>query len=140
MSSCAWHARADDAVATGPPWVLLVAIDGFAQLVARHGNQEADRLLAACADAWGRCLRDGDLLGRLGGPVFAATVDAHELGTVLRVAGRLRTESAHLAACSVAVVRPRAAETAAQVVDRGTLALEQARRGAGGRTAVLLDR
>lgn len=140
LSHRAWRERAEASAAAHPTWMAFMAVDGFGDLVARHGNQEADRLLAGCAEAWAWCLRDGDHLGRVGGPVFAATIRAHELGTVLRVAGRLRAATAAVAVCSVAVVRAVPGETAERAETRGTVALERARSMCGGATAVILDR
>jgi diguanylate cyclase (GGDEF)-like protein len=54
-----------------PVTVLLLDLDGFTQVNDRHGLQVGDELLAAVAERLTGCLRDHDLVARIGADQFA---------------------------------------------------------------------
>lgn len=54
--------------------VLFIDLDGFKQINDNHGHQVGDRLLRLAAERFQKVLREGDLLGRVGGDEFVASV------------------------------------------------------------------
>jgi diguanylate cyclase (GGDEF)-like protein len=54
--------------------VLLIDLNGFKQINDTLGHQTGDGLLRAVAEAMRRCVRDGDLVGRLGGDEFTVVL------------------------------------------------------------------
>ena len=74
--------------------VLLIDFDNFKQINDLHGHLFGDTVLVAGVDAMRRCLRPGDLLGRVGGEEFVAIVPDCDADTVIALAERLRTRVA----------------------------------------------
>lgn len=70
--------------------VLLIDFDNFKQINDHHGHLFGDAVLVAGVEAMRRCLRPGDLLGRIGGEEFLAIVTDCDADTVLSLAERLR--------------------------------------------------
>jgi diguanylate cyclase (GGDEF)-like protein len=74
--------------------VLLIDFDHFKQINDAHGHLFGDGVLVAGVDAMRRCLRAGDLLGRIGGEEFVAIVTDRDPDAVIALAERLRTRVA----------------------------------------------
>ncbi len=51
--------------------LLLVDINAFREVNARYGHMIGDAILVEVGDALRRCSRNGDIIGRMGGDVFA---------------------------------------------------------------------
>ena len=69
--------------------VLLIDFDHFKQINDHHGHLFGDSVLVAGVDAMRRCLRAGDLLGRIGGEEFMAIVTDRDAEAVVALAERL---------------------------------------------------
>ena len=54
--------------------VLFIDLDGFKQINDNHGHRVGDRLLKLTAERFQKILRDTDLLGRVGGDEFVASI------------------------------------------------------------------
>jgi diguanylate cyclase (GGDEF)-like protein len=74
--------------------VLLIDFDNFKQINDLHGHIFGDTVLVAGVEAMRRCLRPGDLLGRVGGEEFVAIVPDCDADSVIALAERLRTRVA----------------------------------------------
>ena len=76
--------------------VLMIDVDHFKTINDRFGHAGGDRMLAALARGIGRCLREGDVLGRVGGEEFLVLLPGTGMDDALALAERLRTAVAHL--------------------------------------------
>jgi diguanylate cyclase (GGDEF)-like protein len=74
--------------------LLLIDFDHFKQINDAHGHLFGDGVLVAGVEAMRRCLRAGDLLGRIGGEEFVAIVTNRDPDAVIALAERLRTRVA----------------------------------------------
>lgn len=74
----------------GPLAVLMIDVDFFKRINDTHGHVVGDDVLRHLARVLTAHVRDGDLLGRLGGEEFVAVLPATELPQALEVAERLR--------------------------------------------------
>lgn len=74
--------------------LLLIDFDHFKQINDAHGHLFGDGVLVAGVEAMRRCLRAGDLLGRIGGEEFVAIVTDRDPDAVIALAERLRTRVA----------------------------------------------
>lgn len=86
-----------------PVAVAMIDIDHFKAVNDTGGHQAGDRLLVACAAAWRKVVRDGDVLARVGGEEFAlllAGCDPLEAG---RTVERLRVATPAPATVSIGV-------------------------------------
>lgn len=54
-----------------PSTMMLIDVDNFKSINDCHGHEIGDRALIALVKAIGGCLREGDIVGRLGGEEFA---------------------------------------------------------------------
>ena len=70
--------------------LLLIDLDHFKQVNDCHGHAAGDEVLRNFARLARQALRQGDLLGRVGGEEFAALLAAEDAAGALRVAERLR--------------------------------------------------
>lgn len=70
--------------------VLFIDLDGFKQINDNHGHQVGDHLLKLTAERFQKILRDGDLLGRVGGDEFVVSIILDSKGeTASHIAARL---------------------------------------------------
>ena len=74
--------------------LLLIDFDHFKQINDAHGHLFGDGVLVAGVEAMRRCLRAGDLLGRIGGEEFVAIVTDRDPDAVIALAERLRARVA----------------------------------------------
>jgi len=80
-----------------PVSVLAIDVDRFKSINDTHGHAIGDRVLQQIARACHESMRDGDLLGRIGGEEFLAVLPGTRLDHAADVAERLRTRIASLA-------------------------------------------
>jgi diguanylate cyclase (GGDEF)-like protein len=79
-----------------PLAVLAIDVDRFKSINDNHGHAAGDRVLQQIARACDEAMRDGDLLGRIGGEEFLAVLPGTKLDHALDVAERLRSRVAAL--------------------------------------------
>jgi diguanylate cyclase (GGDEF)-like protein len=79
-----------------PLAVLAIDVDRFKSINDTHGHAAGDRVLQQLARACHDSMRDGDLLGRVGGEEFLAVLPRTRLDHALDVAERLRNRVATL--------------------------------------------
>ena len=79
-----------------PLSVLAIDVDRFKSVNDTHGHAAGDRVLQQLARACHDSMRDGDLLGRVGGEEFLAVLPRTRLDHALDVAERLRNRVATL--------------------------------------------
>jgi diguanylate cyclase (GGDEF)-like protein len=79
-----------------PLSVLAIDVDRFKSINDSHGHATGDRVLQQIARACHESMRDGDLLGRIGGEEFLAVLPGTKLDHALDVAERLRNRVATL--------------------------------------------
>ncbi len=124
--------------------LLLLDLDHFKAVNDRWGHLAGDRALKACTDAITAVLRDGDVLGRLGGEEFAVALSDCRTDQALRLAERIREAIAALAireglgdfrlTVSIGVASRRNVESLDQLMMEADAALYRAK--AGGRDRV----
>ena len=90
-----WRAEAGDEVARAartrtPLAVAILDIDHFKRVNDTYGHGAGDAVLAAVAATTMGTLRDGDVIGRIGGEEFAFLLPYTEIPEALTVAERLR--------------------------------------------------
>lgn len=75
--------------------VLLIAdVDFFKTINDRFGHHEGDMALIAVAQALGRAVRPGDLVGRIGGEEFGILLKGLSIGGAADASERIRSEVA----------------------------------------------
>jgi diguanylate cyclase (GGDEF)-like protein len=129
-----------------PLAVLAIDLDEFKRINDSYGHPVGDRVLRQIARTCADALRDGDLLGRIGGEEFLAILPNTQLDHAMDVAERLRRrvevlEIADLPAgmhmsisIGVAEMQPRD-DTVAELIQRADAALYRAK--AQGRNQVV---
>lgn len=70
--------------------LALFDLDHFKQVNDRYGHAAGDEVLRRVAAIAGRCVREGDLVGRLGGEEFAILMPGATIEQAARAAERLR--------------------------------------------------
>lgn len=87
-----------------PVALLMLDIDRFKQINDNHGHAFGDDVLKAVAAACVRSVREGDVVGRLGGEEFGVLLPAAGIGRAAEIAERLRqtVERLRLSAESIA--------------------------------------
>lgn len=71
--------------------IALFDLDHFKQVNDRYGHAVGDEVLRRIAAVAGRCVREGDLIGRIGGEEFAILMPGATIEQAARAAERLRT-------------------------------------------------
>ena len=79
-----------------PLSLLAIDVDRFKAVNDKHGHAIGDRVLQQIARACHESMREGDLLGRIGGEEFLAVLPKTKLDHALDVAERLRNRVASL--------------------------------------------
>ena len=139
------RARRDDGEAS----VVMVDLDHFKRINDTHGHAAGDRVLIETVRAIQACLRERDMLGRLGGEEFAVILpgapDAAAIGAAERIRGavealRLTSDDGTpipvTASLGVAALSPAGdLETAESLLQKADEALYAAK--AGGRNCVI---
>lgn len=69
--------------------VAFIDLDGFKEVNDRHGHAVGDRVLAAIAQRLGNGLRQGDVIGRIGGDEFVAVLQVRDADEARLAAVRL---------------------------------------------------
>ncbi|MFA6265203.1 MAG: GGDEF domain-containing protein [Pseudolabrys sp.] len=77
--------------------VMLVDLDHFKSINDRFGHALGDRVLEIFTASATECVREADLIGRIGGEEFAAVLNDISAGEALAVAERMRESFAHAA-------------------------------------------
>lgn len=82
------------AAARGEPLtVVLLDLDRLKVVNDTHGHVAGDRLLGAVAAGWQSQLREGDIMGRLGGDEFCVLLPATDYDEARPIAERLRSST-----------------------------------------------
>ena len=128
----AWEERLDVEIARArrrstPVSVILLGLEHFREYVEMHGAAAADALLARASSLWSESLRTEDLLARLDGDAFGMVLPECDEQDAGMIAGRMRRESAGLAAFTAGVAGFNGDESAAELVARARAALAEAR-------------
>ena len=72
--------------------VMLIDIDHFKSINDRHGHATGDLAIQAFADICRRCVRNVDLISRIGGDEFAVLLPETDADGAMQVAERIRSE------------------------------------------------
>jgi diguanylate cyclase (GGDEF)-like protein len=130
--------------------VLFGDLDGFKEVNDRYGHAAGDQLLQALAARLRRCVRDEDLVARVGGDEFVVLVEElHDLSELQDLGHRLLAavvEPVDLAAGEVRVrvsigvaVLPPGSSMGDQVLEAADRAMYDAKQSGGGMRTVVLD-
>lgn len=127
------------------PPVLLIDLDHFKQVNDTWGHQTGDEVLRHFVAVASACLRQGDVLGRLGGEEFAVFLPLASEAEATQVAERLRAQIAAqplqtargpvALSVSIGVAQGRPGESAEAVLGRADQAMYRAK--AAGRNRVV---
>ena len=79
-----------------PVCLIMLDLDHFKNINDHYGHPVGDRALVAVVKAVGAELRDGDMLGRLGGEEFLALMPMTDLESAMLLAERLRATLAEV--------------------------------------------
>jgi diguanylate cyclase (GGDEF)-like protein len=80
----------------GTASLIMIDLDHFKHVNDSLGHGVGDDVLRACAEAWGTSVRDGDLLGRLGGEEFFFVLPRTDADEARAIAERLRASTESL--------------------------------------------
>jgi two-component system cell cycle response regulator len=90
-----------------PFWVALADLDHFKQVNDTFGHDAGDTVLKEFAKLLKKCLRRGDLCGRLGGEEFLIVLTHTDKNNAMKVIDRIRTELScapvNFAGCTIGV-------------------------------------
>ena len=147
--ACAEHELARVRRYGRPLALLMLDVDHFKSINDAFGHAAGDAVLRALAAATRDCLRECDIIGRLGGEEFAVALPETHLAEAVEVAERLRRRLGELCVCAgggeirftasvgVSICRPSDPSIEAPL-SRADHALYVAKRG--GRNRVELER
>ena len=129
-----------------PVSVLLLDLDHFKRINDTWGHQRGDQALCHVVGIAQQCLRDGDVIGRLGGEEFAIALPNASQGEAQQIASRLRMAMAaqplHHAeltlplTASIGVASWQGGESPDSLVNRADAAMYQAK--SQGRNRIVL--
>ena len=126
-----------------PVAVVTIDLDHFAGVNTRYGTGTGDALLAECALVLKVALRDGDILGRLGGDEFGVILPDCDLAPARRLAERLRhaiethrfPRAGHITCSAGVAAAPRDGLDATELLSSAEIALGLAKKAGRRRTA-----
>ncbi len=72
--------------------IIMMDLDYFKHVNDSYGHQAGDEVLRSVAKCFQSGLRDGDILGRIGGEEFVAILPSADLTAVIQIAERLRQQ------------------------------------------------
>lgn len=114
---------------TGHPLcVAVLSVDGFREYAFERGHAAADLLLQEAAEGWQRCIRAGDLLGRLRSDEFAVLLPECGVSVARLVTDRLLAAMPDTKTCSVGIASWDGAEPPEALINRAVDALRVAQR------------
>ncbi len=116
------------------PAVILLNLDRFAAINARHGHRAGDALLQNLATTWLDALAGAGVLARHGGDEFAVLLPDGDEQQAYRLAERLRAMVN--TGCSAGVTSWRPGESPTLVISRADAALYRAKQTGRGRTVL----
>lgn len=92
-----FHEQLQNAKRTQAPLsLLLMDIDFFKRINDGYGHATGDQALISFAEVASSCLRDADMIGRLGAGEFAMLLPDTDIGAAIVVAERIRTAVADI--------------------------------------------
>lgn len=112
--------------------VAMIDLDHFKALNDTQGHAQGDRHLTACARAWSGCLRQSDVLARLGGEEFAVLLVGADADADA-VAHRIIEATPNGESCSVGLAQWDGVEEASALMARADDALYAAKTAGRGR-------
>ena len=110
-----------------PVTVAKFDVDEFAAYNDAFGHPSGDRMLRSCAAGWRSALREGDLMARVDGDVFALLLVDCDAAASIMIAERLRGAMTDEQTCSAGVAVRRADETAQTLLARVDAAVTAAK-------------
>lgn len=116
--------------------VAMIDLDHFKRFNDTRGHHEGDRHLAVCAAVWSRCLRETDVIARVGGEEFAVLLVGADVDDATRVLLRLADATPHGQTCSIGLARWDGREDAPTLMARADQALYAAKEAGRNRIAV----
>lgn len=69
--------------------ILFIDLDDFKKVNDTLGHEAGDRVLKEFANKFQRCIREGDILARMGGDEFALLIEIQELNDAIHVSKRI---------------------------------------------------
>lgn len=112
-----------------PLCIAAVDLDAFKAYNDSLGHAAGDDLLRSAAEAWGKALRTGDLIGRYGGDEFVIVLPDCPLEEGEQVLERLRGVCPANTTCSAGVAAAQDGDTPDALLGRADAALYDAKRG-----------
>ena len=79
-----------------PIGIIMMDLDYFKHVNDSYGHQAGDEVLRSIAKCFQTGMRDGDILGRIGGEEFVALLPSADLAAVIQIAERLRQQIENL--------------------------------------------
>lgn len=136
-------------VGSAPAVTMVIDADSFKAVNDTYGHATGDVVLRDLADSLRSCLRDRDVLGRLGGEEFCAFLPDTRIEQALVVADRLREATLRRSATggpdripvsiSIGLAERRPGEPLEDVLHRADRAMYEAKRAGGDRIEVAAE-